>query len=74
MSKPSPGSRAATLEDSPDELPAKRQDLVQPYLSSASVGWAGLSAEAYIEPRTCEGWLRPVKPELSLTLVSGAPM
>jgi AraC family transcriptional regulator len=74
MSKPSPGSHVATLDILPDDIPFDRQDLVRPYLSSAAAGWEGLIAEAFHEPRRFEGWLRPVMPEFSLTLITGGPM
>ncbi len=69
MSKPSPRSDLATLD-----IPPNRQDLVQPYLSSSSVGWEGIVAVAFHEPREFEGWLRPVRPDFSLTLFTGGPM
>jgi len=69
MLQPSPRSPLATLD-----LPPNRQDLVQPYLSSARAGWEGICAEAMHEPREFEGWLRPVRPDISLTLFTGGPM
>jgi AraC family transcriptional regulator len=74
MSNPSPCSHPATLNTSRDDIPFDRQDLVQPYLSSTSVGWEGLIAEAFHEPRTFEGWLWPVRPDFSLSLVTGGPI
>src|SRR5260370_3729166 len=65
----SPRASLATLD-----LPPNRQDLVQPYLSSARAGWEGICAEAMHEPREFEGWLRPVRPDISLTLFTGGPM
>jgi AraC family transcriptional regulator len=69
MLQPSPRSPLATLD-----LPPHRQDLVQPYLSSARAGWEGICAEAVHEPREFEGWLRPVMPDVSLTLFTGGSM
>src|SRR5258708_38511138 len=69
MLQPSPRPPLATLD-----LPPHRQDLVQPYLSSARAGWEGICAEAVHEPREFEGWLRPVMPDVSLTLFTGGPM
>jgi len=56
------------------DLPPNRQDLVQPYLSSARAGWEGIDAQAFHEPREFEGWLRQVRPDISLTLFTGGPM
>src|SRR5258708_6586843 len=72
MLQPSPRSPLATLDLPPH--PPHRQDLVQPYLSSARAGWEGICAEATHEPREFEGWLRPVRPNISLTLFTGGPM
>lgn len=86
MLNPAPRSRLATRGIPAEEIApaddiaaaeematATRQDLVQPYLSSAHAGWEGLIAEAFREPRQFEGW-RPVHSHGSLTLFTGGPM
>ena len=72
MLQSSPRSPLATLDLPPH--PPHRQDLVQPYLSSARAGWEGIDAQAFHEPREFEGWLRQVRPDISLTLFTGGPM
>jgi AraC family transcriptional regulator len=74
MYEPSPPSHPITLDLPPDALPPKRQDLVQPYLSSESAGWEGLVVQAFHEPRQFDGWLPPAAPDFALTLITGGPM
>lgn len=74
MSKLFLPSPITTFAKPPDEIPPNRQDLVEPYLSSASAGWSGLCAEVTQEPRQFEGWVRPVVPSFALTLLTGGPL
>lgn len=59
--------------------PSKRSpedELTAPllYLSSAGAGWEGLVAEAFYEPVQLEGWMTPVRADISLVLFRGGAM
>ncbi len=45
-----------------------------PYLSSATVGWQDIIAEAFHEPREMEGWSRPADRDVRLSLFIGGSM
>lgn len=44
------------------------------YLSSASAGWEGVEAHAFVEPDAYEGWVSRILPVLSLVLFRGGGM
>jgi AraC family transcriptional regulator len=44
------------------------------FLSSEKIGWEGLIARAYHEPRELEGWIAVSEPDISLIMFAGGPM
>ena len=44
------------------------------YLSSASAGWEGVEAHAFVEPNAYEGWVSRILPVLSLAMFRGGGM
>lgn len=72
MVNPAPHSHVATREIAAEAMRgAKRQDLVQPYLSSPETGWGGLVAQAFHEPRKMESWRLPASRDIFLSLYQG---
>jgi AraC family transcriptional regulator len=44
------------------------------FLSSEEIGWEGLVARAYHEPRELEGWIAASEPDISLIMFAGGSM
>lgn len=65
---------AAPAQHAPTSDAERAPDVPVLYLSSEAVGWDGLLAQAFYEPRALEGYIATALPDLALVLFRGGPM
>jgi AraC family transcriptional regulator len=69
MTEPSARSHQLALRAPNDQPPS-----LHPYRCSSQAGWDGVVVQAFHVLREMEGWMRPVDPDISLSLYTGGSM